>query len=235
MSTTKFEAQLANLINYHSLENGSDTPDFMLSEYLLGCLEVYNKTMKAREKWYGREKVDTRLAEIEVLKAKGLLAMEGTVPLGPYYGDIPQVESTFDDTPNPAKDGEAIQNFCRASAEQIKEQVPNIEELSKKHLKDFNTDDNTMPWASSVAEETETMEEFMKREFGPIKPFTPHAFIDRENRCIEIVLEDVSSYNEWIKGEGADISLIRAMDGDRVVGARLPLKLTVNNFPVDIV
>jgi hypothetical protein len=218
----KFEQELSNLINYHSLENGSDTPDFMLAEYLTGCLEVYNKTLKAREKWYGREKVDTRPAEIEALKAKGLLLMEGTVPLGPYFGEshVPWPKTTFDDTPNPAKDGEAIQNFCKASSEQIKEQVPNIEEISKKHLKDFNTDDNTMPWASSVAGESESIETFMKREFGPLQPFTPHAFIDRENRCIEIVLEDVSSYNEWIKGEGADISLIRAMDGDRVVGAR---------------
>jgi hypothetical protein len=39
------------------MENGSDTPDFILAEYLTGCLDTWNKSVKHREKWYGREKV----------------------------------------------------------------------------------------------------------------------------------------------------------------------------------
>ena len=51
---TTFERELQNLINRHSAENGSDTPDFILAEYLVGCLTNFNRTVKQREKWYGR-------------------------------------------------------------------------------------------------------------------------------------------------------------------------------------
>jgi len=51
---TDFVSQLKNLINCHSKENGSDTPDFILAEYLNTCLEAYNLALVAREQWYGR-------------------------------------------------------------------------------------------------------------------------------------------------------------------------------------
>jgi hypothetical protein len=46
-----FRDQLRNLINYHSKENGSNTPDFILADYLEGCLAVFDKTMIARDAW----------------------------------------------------------------------------------------------------------------------------------------------------------------------------------------
>ena len=49
-----FEEELTNLINRYSLENGSDTPDFILANYLMGCLDVWNAGVRRREKWYGR-------------------------------------------------------------------------------------------------------------------------------------------------------------------------------------
>lgn len=49
-----FEAELMRLLNYHSLEGESDTPDFILATYLAQCLEVFNTTMARREEWYGR-------------------------------------------------------------------------------------------------------------------------------------------------------------------------------------
>lgn len=36
------------------MENGSDTPDFILAEYLKHCLIAFNLMVQAREKWYGR-------------------------------------------------------------------------------------------------------------------------------------------------------------------------------------
>lgn len=51
----EFRKEIENLINSHSLENGSDTPDFILAEYLTDCLETFDKTIQKREKWYGRE------------------------------------------------------------------------------------------------------------------------------------------------------------------------------------
>lgn len=49
-----FEKELKHLINRYSKENGSDTPDFILVEYLNGCLELFNKIISKREEWYGR-------------------------------------------------------------------------------------------------------------------------------------------------------------------------------------
>lgn len=46
------ERELQSLLNRHCAENGSNTPDFLLAEFLLGCLIAYNTTTKARDKWY---------------------------------------------------------------------------------------------------------------------------------------------------------------------------------------
>ncbi len=51
---TIFENELKHLINRYSKENGSDTPDFILAEYLNGCIEIFDKTVKRRDEWYGR-------------------------------------------------------------------------------------------------------------------------------------------------------------------------------------
>jgi len=46
---------LRNLINSHRIENMSDTPDFILANYLKNCLENFAEAVNARETWYGRE------------------------------------------------------------------------------------------------------------------------------------------------------------------------------------
>lgn len=45
-----FEKELAILINKYSKENESDTPDFILAQYLKGCLANYTETVKAHDK-----------------------------------------------------------------------------------------------------------------------------------------------------------------------------------------
>jgi hypothetical protein len=50
-----FESALTRLINQHSMENESSTPDFILAKYLERCLGVFNATMKERSRWYGTE------------------------------------------------------------------------------------------------------------------------------------------------------------------------------------
>jgi anti-sigma-K factor RskA len=50
----KFKKGLEELINSYSMENGSDTPDFILATYLLGCLRVFDKAIIDREIWYDR-------------------------------------------------------------------------------------------------------------------------------------------------------------------------------------
>ena len=46
-----FRKELTDLINFYSKENGSDTPDFILAEYLGDCLQVFDKAINARDKW----------------------------------------------------------------------------------------------------------------------------------------------------------------------------------------
>lgn len=50
-----FKKELEDLINSYSKENGSDTPDFILAEYLNKCLEAFDATVSRREAWYGRK------------------------------------------------------------------------------------------------------------------------------------------------------------------------------------
>ena len=51
-----FKTDLEHLINSYSLENNSDTPDFLLAEYLMDCLVAFDKVVVERENWYGRTK-----------------------------------------------------------------------------------------------------------------------------------------------------------------------------------
>ena len=46
---------IEHAINHHSMENGSDTPDFILAGFLTDCLTAFDTALQAREKWYGRE------------------------------------------------------------------------------------------------------------------------------------------------------------------------------------
>jgi len=48
-----FEEKLTGLINSECIENDSNTPDFLLAEYLNSCLKAWNTGVKARDKWYG--------------------------------------------------------------------------------------------------------------------------------------------------------------------------------------
>ncbi len=41
-------------INSNSAENGSNTPDFLLAEFLTDCLAAFDKAVGSRERWYGR-------------------------------------------------------------------------------------------------------------------------------------------------------------------------------------
>lgn len=47
--------ELSDLLNRYSVENESNSPDFLLANYLLGQLSVLAGFVRAREKWYGRD------------------------------------------------------------------------------------------------------------------------------------------------------------------------------------
>jgi hypothetical protein len=56
MST--FYDELETIINRYSIENDSNTPDFILATYLHDCLGAFNNAMIKRDKWYGEDRTD---------------------------------------------------------------------------------------------------------------------------------------------------------------------------------
>jgi hypothetical protein len=54
MPGESLQKDLAEVLNYYSAENGSDTPDFILAKFLVQCLAAFNETSRARETWYGK-------------------------------------------------------------------------------------------------------------------------------------------------------------------------------------
>jgi len=52
---SKFRKELEGLLNRYSIEAGSNTPDFILADYLCGCLAYFNIAVTRREEWYGRD------------------------------------------------------------------------------------------------------------------------------------------------------------------------------------
>jgi len=51
---TNFKKELEQLLNKYSIENESNTPDYILAQYLIGALELFNVIVTRRENWYGR-------------------------------------------------------------------------------------------------------------------------------------------------------------------------------------
>lgn len=75
--------EIAVVLNRHSAENGSDTPDFILAQYLLGCLATFNKAVLARSAWYGSHQtpLGPRAVAMEVSADDG--SDSGASPPGP--------------------------------------------------------------------------------------------------------------------------------------------------------
>lgn len=53
LPNTPFAQELRSLLNRHSQENKSNTPDFILATYLLWCMTAFNQAVNDRDAWYG--------------------------------------------------------------------------------------------------------------------------------------------------------------------------------------
>ena len=51
MTTEAFRRELVSLVNKHSVENGSDTADIILADYLIACLEAFETATVERERF----------------------------------------------------------------------------------------------------------------------------------------------------------------------------------------
>lgn len=49
----ELKTELSDVLNRLSRENESDTPDFLLADYMLDSLRAYEHAVKARDKWFG--------------------------------------------------------------------------------------------------------------------------------------------------------------------------------------
>lgn len=49
-----FRKELEQVINRYSQENGCNSPDFILADYLCNCLLAFDNAVNARERWHGR-------------------------------------------------------------------------------------------------------------------------------------------------------------------------------------
>lgn len=58
MTEPTFIQELTRVLNGH--ENDSNTPDFILAEFLTKCLDAWNEAVDKRAKWYGRMDVPGR-------------------------------------------------------------------------------------------------------------------------------------------------------------------------------
>ncbi len=68
------------VLNCESAENGSNTPDFILAEYLAVCLDAIDLAINAREEHYGREAPMAAPTcpneEVQALRTQHLLDVE---------------------------------------------------------------------------------------------------------------------------------------------------------------
>ena len=50
--------EIAAALNRCSAENGSDSPDYILADYLLGCLRAFDRATQQRDKWHGFDRAN---------------------------------------------------------------------------------------------------------------------------------------------------------------------------------
>ena len=55
-----FEKELTSLINKHSIENVSNTPDFVLAQYICLCLTTFRIITEQRDAWHRSEPQPTK-------------------------------------------------------------------------------------------------------------------------------------------------------------------------------
>jgi len=60
-----FRKELQDIINKNSLENGSNTPEFILAEYLVDCLNAFDKATSKRTAYFNANDLYLNLKENE--------------------------------------------------------------------------------------------------------------------------------------------------------------------------
>ena len=65
MGKITFKKELIALLNRYNKENNSNTPDFILANYIQDCLLAFDTAVLRRSKWFGfKELEDKKLDEV---------------------------------------------------------------------------------------------------------------------------------------------------------------------------
>lgn len=59
-----FREEIENTINRNSKEQASNTPDYILAQYLEACLAAFDVAVQQRETWYGRDARPSQIPDL---------------------------------------------------------------------------------------------------------------------------------------------------------------------------
>jgi len=65
VKTNSLEKDLSTILNCHSEENKSNTPDFILANFILESLKNFHDMIRVRDRWKGIDKPHATLTEIK--------------------------------------------------------------------------------------------------------------------------------------------------------------------------
>lgn len=88
--STEFRDEIASVINRHSRENRSNTPDHLLAEFTLDALDAFDRVVNMRETWYGRYRDDIQGVPDEPLPD---LELKDTTTIFDWNDDTPIYEA----------------------------------------------------------------------------------------------------------------------------------------------
>jgi len=131
---TEFYKELENLINRHSMENDSNTPDFILAKYLANCLKNFNEIVNDRERWYGRleyELFDTQLEIPYIYPDTTGITIPNNVRLGIEIPSEPSKSTAIETAVNSIHRLGKKNNF----SPEIREAIQKLNEIGDRLLK----------------------------------------------------------------------------------------------------
>lgn len=56
MGQSDFRVDLEELLNSNNKENGSDTPDYVLAQFLIASLASFDLAVRLRDQYYGEDR-----------------------------------------------------------------------------------------------------------------------------------------------------------------------------------
>lgn len=140
MEPERFKEQIAAIINMEGRESNSNTPDFLLAEFMVSCLVSAEHLINAREAWYGYYNKPGQLAPTnglllrpsleEVERIRKAMEAERGGPL--VHHELRETRSEMENpSKNPSKKASKLEAGTEAVVRLIN-QVGDLEALTSK-------------------------------------------------------------------------------------------------------